>query len=93
MNEKRPRQGTVSELGSPAARGSILPTDTDRLLTVDEVAELLHVAPSWVRSSAREGAIPAVRLGRWLRFRRRSVLEWVEGLEQRGRSASPRATR
>jgi excisionase family DNA binding protein len=64
--------------------------DPERLLTVDEVAALLNVAPSWVRSAAREDAIPVVRMGRWVRFRRGSVLAWVEELERPGRSVSPR---
>lgn len=37
---------------------------TDRLLTADEVAELLAVPVSWVRESTRSGAMPHVELGR-----------------------------
>ena len=50
----------------------------DRLLNAQEVADLLDVHVSWVRSATREGAIPTVALGRWRRYRRSSIIEWVE---------------
>ena len=40
----------------------------DRLLDAAELAERLHVPTSWVREQARQGAIPCVRLGRYVRF-------------------------
>ena len=36
---------------------------TERLLTADEVAELLSVPVNWVRESTHSGAIPCVRSG------------------------------
>lgn len=53
----------------------------EKLLTLEEVAELLRVLPSWVydrtrlRSSAR---IPGFRLGKYWRFRESDVLAWLE---------------
>ena len=41
---------------------------TDRLLDASEVAERLGVPVSWVRESARAGAMPCVRFGRYVRF-------------------------
>jgi excisionase family DNA binding protein len=41
----------------------------DKLLTADEVAELLKVNTEWVWAQARAGRIPHVRLGRYRRFR------------------------
>jgi excisionase family DNA binding protein len=38
-------------------------------LDADEVAPLLHLKPETVRAQARRGIIPAVRVGRSLRFR------------------------
>ena len=57
---------------------------TDRLLTADEVAELLSVPVGWVREHTREGHLPAIRLGRYWRYRLERVLEWVEEQEQGG---------
>jgi excisionase family DNA binding protein len=47
------------------------------LLTAQDVAGLLGVPASWVYAATREGRIPTVRLGRYYRYRRDTVLEWV----------------
>ena len=41
---------------------------TDRLLTVDEAAEVLQVSTSWLRKRVAARAVPCVRLGRTVRF-------------------------
>jgi excisionase family DNA binding protein len=51
---------------------------TDRLLTADEVAAMVNVPTSWVRESTRSGAIPHLRLGRYVRYREEAVLAWLE---------------
>ena len=66
---------------------------TERLLTADEVAELLAVPVSWVRESTRSGAMPCVRLGRYVRFELAAVEGWLESCRQPGRSISLRAAR
>jgi excisionase family DNA binding protein len=66
---------------------------TGRLLTAREVAELLNVPATWPLEQAREGRIPHVRLGRYVRFRREAVLAWVEQLEQEGSPATYRRHR
>ena len=50
----------------------------DRLLIAEEVAERLSVPPSWVRQHTRAGAIPHVRLGRWIRYSAADVDAWVD---------------
>jgi len=55
---------------------------TDRLLTADEVAELLTVPVSWVRESTLSGAMPCVRLGRYVRFDRAAVESWLQECRQ-----------
>lgn len=57
---------------------------TDRLLTAEEVAELLSVPKSWPLQEARAGRIPHVRLGRYVRFQREAILAWVGELERGG---------
>jgi excisionase family DNA binding protein len=56
-----------------------------RLLTADEVAELLNVPVRWVRDKTREGVIPCVPLGRYVRFDRDDVLAWRDLCKQGGR--------
>jgi excisionase family DNA binding protein len=50
-----------------------------RVLTVEHVAELLEMTPRWVRAAAREGRIPARKLGKYWRFDAEEVLHWWEG--------------
>jgi excisionase family DNA binding protein len=59
---------------------------SERLLTADEVAELLNVPVTWVRESTRSGAMPCVELGRYRRYEREAVLEWLEMCKQPGRA-------
>ena len=66
---------------------------TDRLLTADEVADLLAVPVSWVRESTRSGAMPCVRLGRYVRFELAAVEGWLEECRQPGRPIAFRADR
>jgi excisionase family DNA binding protein len=42
---------------------------TQQLLTADQLAERWQVAAAHVYRLTRDGAIPAVRLGRYVRFR------------------------
>lgn len=47
------------------------------LLTPDEVCQLLAVSKRWLYDNTRSGAIPHVRVGRQLRFRRSDLEEWL----------------
>lgn len=55
--------------------------NANSLLTVEEVAEILHVPPSWVYERTRRRAsdrIPGFRLGKYWRFREADVTAWIE---------------
>jgi excisionase family DNA binding protein len=54
------------------------------------MAELLNVRVSWVRESSRSGAMPCVRLGRYVRFVESDVVAWLEHCKQPGRSITLR---
>jgi excisionase family DNA binding protein len=47
------------------------------LMDAKRAAELLSVPPSWLLSQARKGAVPHVRLGRYVRFRESDVEELI----------------
>ena len=52
-----------------------------RLLTVKEVADLLQVPESWLYSHSRtrsKDRIPAVKVGKYVRFNQDDVTEWIE---------------
>jgi excisionase family DNA binding protein len=51
------------------------------LLTAKEVGALLQLNASWVLDAARRNAIPHIRLGRYVRFRRTDIETWL--LDQR----------
>jgi excisionase family DNA binding protein len=59
----------------------------DPLLTADEVAALLRVSKAWVYSETRKKRIPHVPLGRYVRYRRSAVIEWIAALERRSSSS------
>ena len=58
-----------------------------RLLTAEEVAAMLRVPQSWVYGAARNGNLPAVRAGRYVRFDRRDIEAWID--RQRGQGPKP----
>ena len=55
----------LAEAGDKPASAS---ASTDTLLTAPEMAKLLGVKTSWLRSKARAGKLPVVVLGRYRRF-------------------------
>jgi excisionase family DNA binding protein len=64
---------------------------TERLLDAKEVAEMLNVPVSWVRESTRSGALPSIALGRYRRYEREAVLEWLEQCKRPGRPIALRS--
>ncbi len=51
------------------------------LLTIGQMAEKLKVNKSWLYSRTREigpGAIPRIKVGKYLRFRFDDVMNWIE---------------
>lgn len=57
---------------------------SERLLTANEVAELLAVPVSWVRDHTRSNVIPHIVLGRYLRYRHDEVVAWLDTLAAGG---------
>jgi excisionase family DNA binding protein len=58
---------------------------TNRLVDAKVIGERLGVPASWVAAKARDGAIPHVRLGRYVRFDVEAVNEWVASSMRPGR--------
>jgi excisionase family DNA binding protein len=57
------------------------------LLNAHEVAQLLGVSAEYVWQLSREGRIPTITLGRARRYRRESVLGWLQEIESPRSSA------
>jgi excisionase family DNA binding protein len=70
-----------SQIHAAPQRAATGARDGNRLLTVGEVAELLHVHVSWVYGRMRKRSterLPGYRLGKYWRFRAEEVLRWVQ---------------
>ncbi|HTZ86357.1 MAG TPA: helix-turn-helix domain-containing protein [Solirubrobacteraceae bacterium] len=76
--------GVAGQVGGGAPR-----VGTDPLLTAGEVAELLQVTKAWVYAQTRAQRIPHVPLGRYVRYRRSAVLQWVVALERQASRGLP----
>lgn len=60
-----------------------------RLLTADDVAELLGVPRTFVYALSRRGVLPTVRIGeRYVRYRAQAIEEWITGRESTDRAGS-----
>ncbi len=49
----------------------------ESLLTLNEAASLLRLHPDTLKRRARQGAIPAIRMGKYWRFRESELDAWV----------------
>ena len=55
----------------------------ERLLTIQEAAEILTVPESWLYAATKRGDFPCVRIGRYVRIRHNDIRDWiVEGGRQ-----------
>lgn len=63
---------------------------SERLVDAAAIADLLGVPVSWVREQTRAGAIPHVRLGRYVRFDEDLVRAWVAECSRPGRPVALR---
>ena len=65
--------------------GATVERANETVLTIQQVADLLHVPVSWVYGRTRKRSIerlPGIRLGKYWRFREEEIHAWVES--QRG---------
>lgn len=49
----------------------------DKLLTVEEIAEVLNVKQSTIYNWTHLGFIPHIKIGKLLRFNQNDVLDWL----------------
>lgn len=62
------------ERAAAKAVAALVPTDK---LNTEDAARLLSLHPKVLERKARDGGVPAERLGREWRFDRRELLEWL----------------
>ena len=77
-------------VADPEPAGRPIPHDAEALLFTAEAAYLAGLSPRTLeKMRVAGGACPYVSLGRAVRYRRRDLLQWIEG--QVRRSTSERA--
>jgi excisionase family DNA binding protein len=82
---KYSRLGRSTPHNAASLRAATGEGDENRLLTVQQVADILHVPVSWVYGRTRKrstGRLPGIRLGKYWRFREEEVHKWIDS--QRG---------
>ena len=52
------------------------------LLTPDQLCSMLQIKKSWLYGQVERGALPCLRLGKQLRFRRRDVRRYLDDVAQ-----------
>ncbi len=55
-------------------------SSTDPLWTVEDVAAFLKLQPETIRSMARRGELPALKIGKVWRFQQHAILEMLVNL-------------
>lgn len=71
--------------------GTSPPCGERALLTAGEVAAMIGMSTEWVWEASRRGEIPTVTLGRYRRYRREAVHEWLRESEAGGSRSLSRA--
>lgn len=61
----------------------------DPLLTAQQVADLLGKSPQWVATAARNGDLPARKVGRQWRWTEADIAAYVESLAKPATAAKP----
>jgi excisionase family DNA binding protein len=74
---RRPRGCGMAENADTPRQGARKVNGPRELLTVEEVADFLRVRPSTVYEWAKDGRIPASKVGRLWRFSREEIEAWV----------------
>jgi excisionase family DNA binding protein len=74
-----------SSAGENEAHGN---QEVETLLTVREAADFLKVPVSWIYEHTRQGCedpLPVVRVGKYLRFFSRDILDYLEAMKKHRR--------
>ena len=60
----------------------VIMSDNENLINQNEVAEMLNVSPRQVLSLSRKGQIPSIKVGKFVRFRKVSIIKWIKENEK-----------
>lgn len=57
-------------------------SDSDEILTIDDLSEYLKVSKSTLYKLAQEGILPGSKVGKHWRFHKDTVVEWLKSHPQ-----------
>jgi excisionase family DNA binding protein len=69
---------SVSGVALPERSWSHVEKEMEKLLTIEQVCDMLTVKKSFIYSLTHVGGIPHYKVGRHLRFRESEILEWLK---------------
>lgn len=61
----------------PSYPDDVIELEAQPLLTAGQVADRLNVPQTWVYRAGRGGGLPCVRMGKYMRFRREDVEDFI----------------
>ena len=73
------RFDSLLDMRTQAEHGDAVGEGVDQILTAEQVASILQVKPCTVGDWARRGVLPSFKLGKFRRFSRLSVMEFLAG--------------
>jgi excisionase family DNA binding protein len=78
MNNQNQEDGTIS--GSDSVLENAVTDLSSPLWTVEDVAGYLKLQPETIRSMARRGELPAIKLGKVWRFKKTAIHEMLANM-------------
>jgi excisionase family DNA binding protein len=78
MNNQNQEGGTIS--GSDSVLENAVTDLSSPLWTVEDVAGYLKLQPETIRSMARRGELPAIKLGKVWRFKKTAIHEMLANM-------------
>ncbi|HKS96271.1 MAG TPA: helix-turn-helix domain-containing protein, partial [Terriglobia bacterium] len=74
------------------ARSSSAPAGIEALLTSRQAAQVLKIHPKVLERMAKRGEVPALKVGKFWRYRVSALDAWIDSRLQSGSQACRRAT-
>lgn len=65
---------------------------TDEVLTIDDAAIFMKMAPKTIRKLLKDGTLPGRQVGKQWRITKRSLLDLIDGGEAEGNAGEKRKT-
>jgi len=92
MDHQNTLLGTGIELEVPRGALSCMPNRIETLLTTKEASQVLKIHPKVLERMAKRGEVPALKVGKFWRYRATTLDAWINSRLQSGSQACRTAT-